>query len=332
MMRLMAIIIIVFFHSFQMMYGSSHFPNSYMIYENLYYTFNQCIIIHIGMPTFVFISGFLFMYSHLNKHQSFKELLQAKIKRLILPYFVFAFLLTVGTPGFSWEGLLSGGYTHLWFLPMLFWCFICAYLLVHYLKFEKYAPIYTLFFLCLLLLPETMNIQSLKHLRLFGLQGVYNWFGWFSFGMIVFQYSQEIYAFLSKNKIIIILLAFIYITCISLFPPIPYGKTLSWYTITETVCMILIIWFFFKNISWQKLKFYKYLANVSKCSFGIYIFHMPIVIYSVSSTSQRIFGLTYLADNYQYVFPFLYASGAFILSFIVSYLISKTNIGKYLLG
>lgn len=75
-LRVVSIIIVVFFHVYGMMYAE-HFPETKQLYYDTYYIVNQCIFINIGMPMFVFISGFLFQ-SQLNsgKYSSICQLLK----------------------------------------------------------------------------------------------------------------------------------------------------------------------------------------------------------------------------------------------------------------
>lgn len=110
------------------------------------------------MPLFIMISGYLFFHleNDRGKYATFKDLFKNKFKLLIIPFYVFAtvFMLTIndffGKPYYSWR------YQHLWFITMLFWCFIVTRVL-SFLSFGKNvcfkAFILVLFFL-LNLLPR----------------------------------------------------------------------------------------------------------------------------------------------------------------------------------
>ncbi len=135
--RSLAIIMVVAFHAYYMMFVPAHFPKTMGMYHDMYYTIN-CIILQFRMPLFILISGYLF--SHLEndrgKYATFKDLLKNKFKHLVIPFFVFATMFMLTTNDFSWEPYYSWGYSHLWFITMLFWCFIFTRLL-SFLPFSK---------------------------------------------------------------------------------------------------------------------------------------------------------------------------------------------------
>ena len=91
------------------------------------------------LPTFVFISGYVwaFQREELNKKDSLTDLAKKKFKRLFIPSIVFGLLYLPLLPGFPFGGGSNLVYTsflkviqgtaHMWFLPMLFWCFLICY-------------------------------------------------------------------------------------------------------------------------------------------------------------------------------------------------------------
>lgn len=88
------------------------------------------------LETFIFISGYVWAFQilELKKSLPFKTLLYKKAERLLLPSLVFSLiyyqLFEVGTFADikSIIQLLSG-VGHLWYLPVLFWCFVLMYLI-----------------------------------------------------------------------------------------------------------------------------------------------------------------------------------------------------------
>lgn len=52
--RAIAIIMVVAFHAYGMMYAAAHFPALKDTYYQMYFTLNQCVFINIAMPMFVF--------------------------------------------------------------------------------------------------------------------------------------------------------------------------------------------------------------------------------------------------------------------------------------
>lgn len=88
------------------------------------------------LETFVFISGYIYAYQvlYLQKQTSLLELVKRKANRLILPSIVFSFIYlalfdikSIASPTFGLSMLSGVG--HLWYLPVLFWCFVAMWIL-----------------------------------------------------------------------------------------------------------------------------------------------------------------------------------------------------------
>lgn len=126
---------LVFYHAFAIFTGAwkpiAGYPEipGYALLGNLSYA---CLL-----ETFVFISGYVFGYQVRVKGDtalSAKKLLVKKFKRLIIPSIIFsiAYLLIIqGFHGslFSTSYQILCGVAHMWFLPMLFWCFVIVWII-----------------------------------------------------------------------------------------------------------------------------------------------------------------------------------------------------------
>lgn len=131
--RPVLIVLLIVFHSFAP-WANTWPPFEGIVYNDFYLWIAQ-ITYACMLPMFVFISGYLFSYqrNELNRVKSIKTLAVSKFKRLIIPSIVFSFLYQlIFAPQNSvclliWNSL--NGYAHIWFLPMLFWCFILLYFL-----------------------------------------------------------------------------------------------------------------------------------------------------------------------------------------------------------
>ena len=124
-MRLISIVIVVFFHAYGMTYAN-HLPKDIaIIYKNQYELFNQSYLINIAMPLFTVISGYLLCGQLFKqRYSSFIDLTWQKAKRLLIPYYFFTVIFMITTNNISLTPFYTGGYWHLWYLTMLFWCFI----------------------------------------------------------------------------------------------------------------------------------------------------------------------------------------------------------------
>ena len=322
-LRFVAIIIVVAFHAYGMMYADTHFPALKHIYYRLYFTWNQCVIVNVAMPMFVFVSGYLFAFLwRKGKYQNFWELVKNKAKRVLLPYFIFGLVMMATTNNFHPFTLLYGNYWHLWFLPMLFWCFVVAFFLNKYFISLKAQITIACISFILSLFPCFIP-------RLLGVQGVSIWFCWFYLGIIIYNYKEKLILCIAKFRLEYIL--FIAYLVITIYKPTAYADV-YWYNVIAQICIVVVLWYWVNKIDWHKIKLMQPIVSISNFSYGIYIFHNWIQMYLISSTAQRLLPLEKWAAEHTIVFPLCF----FLLSFGISYgltrLLLKTRIGRFLIG
>ena len=103
------------------------------------------------LETFVFISGYVYAFQviTLQKTYTLAKLVKNKSSRLLLPSIVFSliylqlfstdnFINVSSLPELGGLGLsIISGIGHLWYLPVLFWCFIFMWILERFLISEK---------------------------------------------------------------------------------------------------------------------------------------------------------------------------------------------------
>lgn len=158
-------------------------------YVSAYESFARGLaVLHI--PGFVFISGYLFGYAAKFKTDALelKLCIVKKTRRLLLPSMLFSavYLCLYATRPVSCSKFLYetiNGYAHLWFLPMLFWCFVITCVLTRFRLSERVALVTAFCFVAAILpwpsLPLQIN-QSLHYFFFFflgfGLQ-----YGYFPF-------------------------------------------------------------------------------------------------------------------------------------------------------
>lgn len=323
-MRLISIVIVVFFHAYGMTYAN-HLPKDIaIIYKNQYELFNQSYLINIAMPLFTVISGYL-LYGQLLKqrYSSFINLTWQKAKRLLIPYYFFTVIFMITTNNISLAPFYTGGYWHLWYLPMLFWCFIITYTLHNIVSYNKSTEI------CVLLLFFVLALIN-KFLPTFlGLYNVTKWYYWFYLGYIIKHYESHIFLTIKQYHLIYVGFVAYFITGVLLYSE--YGNNTIHGMIASTIA-IICIWYLVRLIHWKSLSISPLLISISSCSFGIYIFHNWIEMYMLSNTAQRIFPIVTWAENHIYLFPFAFASIAFIISWIITWQLLKCRIGKSLIG
>lgn len=318
-LRLLAIVVVVAFHGYGM--TMVHFSESTNeVFRNTYYMFNQAGAINIAMPLFVWISGYLFYFELRMNNLTLKKLAIKKFKRIILPYIVFSMIFMLTTNSFSFEPFYRGGYWHLWFLPMLMWCFIVGRMFFPIVKGENRLAqigIQAILFIIIFIpikLPELFEMQKLK-----------NWFCWFYLGMMSWRYEKVIINFF-KYTHIALLLALICIVIMILYPTLYEDYT--WYKILASFCGIFSLWYFFSLISWKNLFFTDFLLSLSGLSFGVYVFHNWMQMHMLSKTVQRLLPIESFASNHIYLFPVLLCILAYAFSAMLTYALRQTKIGR----
>lgn len=323
-LRSLSILVVVFFHIYQYMYVPAHFPETMQIYHDAYFWFNQCVGINIAMPMFTLIAGFLFSYLYdKGKYQELVPLIKKKAMRLLLPYFVFGILMmaTIGVPFRPWE-LYTGGFTHLWYLSFLFWCFPLGWCIKKYIK-SAYVLIFILAFFLL------GSCQEKVLPRFMGIQYVSCWFSWFMLGMVLASYRLELKNVISKFHLAIPLLVPFLLQIY--FSSLEYGDQ-TWYSVFCVASFLVGILYISANIGGRILRLCQPLVWLSKYSFGIYIFHCWVGPYMVSSTAKRIFPLEELAANHIILFPFLLTLSVIFVSWCLSWASMQTKVGRMLIG
>jgi|GEM_PF-389841 len=326
-MRAVATIMVVAFHVYGVMYAN-HFPAMREKYYSMYYVLNQCILINIAMPLFIFVSGYLFIYLfQKQKYPTIGFLIKNKIKRLIIPYLFFGIIMMIYPNTLDIACLLSGTYAHLWFLPMLFWCFVLFYLLIIFFRNICLSH------WCIIVLVVSFICSFYPYHYLpfpcMGLHYLEHWFCWFCMGGCVYVYKGYILNIMSKYKLLPLFL-FVYLVIIYFFPR-PYGKTIFWYNSLAQILMLISIWYICQKINWNSFKYINLVDRFNRYSFGVYIFHCWILPYLISSTSKRLFLLEKYAE-YTILFPFVLFIVTLILSYILTILLYKVRIGRFLIG
>lgn len=136
----------------------------------LYEGYAKIYIYSFHMPLFFFISGYLY-----HQEKNFKTFLKRKVKNLLVPYFLFAFISILVT--YFLEGIylskseilatyffVNGSFafnSSLWFLIIMFFTLIFFYIIRKSIKIEK--PIFALITtIILLVICVFLNIKQIK--------------------------------------------------------------------------------------------------------------------------------------------------------------------------
>lgn len=266
-LRALAIMLVVLGHSI-ILYKSDW--NYYTTNQNCQLLNYICLFIYLfHMPLFFSISGYLFIDGCTMK--KFSVILRNKFKRLIVPYLIIGILwvypirIISNYSGFVEHGfwyniiiniILGRDNGHLWFLPSLFLMFIISYFLEKYVKNRK---VKFLLILSMFLLGHVLNLSWFSETLKFIIC--------FYFGNFIKKYSIE-------NKIKyrqIVIVAALFFICMYF---ITYNLS-AYISLLFKYCVCLaILPLLYNIISNREITL---LQNISNCSFGIYLFHSPMI-------------------------------------------------------
>ena len=107
---------------------------------NTFYYYLVMLIKGFRIETIALIAGYVYSYQviDLNRQSRFIPFLKKKFKRLIIPCLFFStiyYLLFYYKGDFDlmdFTSKITSGAGHLWFLPMLFWCFVAMYIITKF--------------------------------------------------------------------------------------------------------------------------------------------------------------------------------------------------------
>lgn len=236
-------------------------------------------------------------------------------------FFTLLFMLT--TDSFSIRPFYQGDYWHLWFLPMLFWCFVFGLIIG---KVVVNKP----FYISLIVLSVFFALIFIpfRAPAVFGLNALKNWLFWFFGGMVTMRYDKIVFNFIRRFHLVWGLIAVNLM--IQLYTPTLYENYTVWKLIAS-VSGVYAIWYVTRIIPWNNFAFTDILLMLSSCSFGIYIFHNWIEMLLLSKSIQRIIPIERFAFDNPWLSPFIFVAFAFTISFGLTYCIRLSKIGRHLI-
>lgn len=292
------------------------------------------------IETIALVAGYVYSYqtNTLNRSFDFKPYCIKKFKRLIIPCFVFSiiyyFLFDYNyvTPPSVFSVVSSFfGCGHLWFLPMLFWCFLILWYIDRHIK-KSYLLL--IFFGAISIIPLPFD--------LLGLKGVVHFIFYCYWGYILYLDKNKIIKHLQHNSAILCLWGgYCVLTLIFykfVYPNLDYslgnfGIMLKTRIIANSFKLIIsiigVIALYISALFYLDRKQYEQLpTNIAKMStlcYGIYVYHQFILkfIYYYSSIPSCV---------NSYVLPWLVLMVTLVLSYVFTCLSLNTKIGRFLIG
>ena len=164
--RPVLILLLVLYHSFAPWTGSWKSFTGFE--ENKVYWWTGQFAYSFMLPMFTFVSGYVWAFQRetLKRKDSFTKLCIKKFKRLYIPSLIFSivYILLYKSPPHTFSEYVDytlqilKGVGHMWFLPMLFWCFVFffAFLIIPY-RSIRWTIVVVLPLISILPLPLQIN-------------------------------------------------------------------------------------------------------------------------------------------------------------------------------
>lgn len=281
------------------------------------------IIYAFHMPMFVIVSGMVFGYQceirgYYSKKSDFFALIKKKASRLLLPYYFWAFFWVVPYMVISGHRsffnyayqciILSYDCRHLWFVMMLFECFVLWSALK--LLCQKFRiPIWAIFLFAFALYLCPLDGSKVTILQLYNLK---SYFLYFVIGYCWVKYFPWIKQQSMKLPILILLVT-VALNVVFSGSGVFNQITKLFNALTGTIAVYYVAKFTFRYVVEKRL-FKSLLRN----SFGIYLVH-PILIYTA-------FHFTCHLPINAYIFTALLFVIILLLSILITWLLRKLHL------
>lgn len=322
-MRPIMIISIVIGHAFTIYTNSNSWPLPVGCDQINFLSWVNPVFISVALQAFVFISGYLFAYKLVNNPSiDTITFITGKFKRIYIPsilfsiFYVFMFCdKSISDHQTIYE--IVNGAGHLWFLPMLFWCYVLGILTKRLTNSPNLLMIGILTVVSLLSLHVPDFLRIAKTLQ---------YFIYFVLGIWTYKNKTRMLDYVGKHKYLIYLsiIVLIFLCCSKVYilkigNMFPYS--LSIVNIALGVIGSLLFYIIINRILIQHPGIVNFRNDIW---YGMYIYHQFIMMYLYYNTSIS----QYLLNYTPYVVLLITLIGSYVLVRISL----KTRIGRWLIG
>lgn len=331
--RPFVILLLVLLHSFTKITKGEGLTNNYNL--PIVYRWFCWFISGFRIETIAMIAGYVFAYQslELNKSYRFWPFLLKKFKRLIVPMLVFGFVyyfcFMFDSASFTFKSFivtLLTGCRHLWFLPMLFWCFLTIWIIDHF----RLSSWFTLFlFVILFCCPRpyfSFGFAGLPRFLLFVYGGYFMW-------------TKKKYLLQISKKSIGLLFWLLYIILVyinhALIPKAKLTMDLLWNHLFFFVsrigdllmccCGILALYLIVNNLVKKGYQPGQWILNENNCCYGIYIYHQFVLMFIYFYTP-------FVSSCNPLLVPWIGFVSAYGVSWVLTKLTLRIKIGRFLIG
>lgn len=318
--RPVVIILLLFMHCFTPYQGvwgpfEGFVPNDF-------YFWMARFITGFRIETIALVAGYVFSYQcrTLGREYPFLSFVKKKAIRLLLPCYVFGVVYyaifecgeTVDIKDYI--SSVFNGTGHLWFLPMLFLCFVSVWLINRYRPNDFWGFV-VFSALSIIPSPDVLPIGLARYLHF--LLYVYA-------GYLLWLYRDVILK-KAMNPLCIVSLVVVYASMVYLFEYVGNVFVKAMIEYVMNMSGILALYLAVSTVTTRSgFKPSPFVVNMSSHCYGLYVFHQFILVYLYYKTS--------FTANLGYFTPWI----AFVITLSLSYLATKLfmrfKFGRFLIG
>ena len=336
--RPLVIFLLVVTHSMCFFNGGWDVPE--VVEQIAAYRWISAFISGFRIETIALVAGYVFSFQSFDLHRKyvFLPFAKKKFKRLIIPalifgtayYFIFLFNQEAFSIG-SFLMKLFSGVAHLWFLPMLFWCFLCIWLI------DKYQPSQKR----LILILAILSVIPIPIPLPFGFHRFFHFMFYFYAGYLLYAHKEEILKrFMNVKSIVFFFTCYLLLVVLdqTVISQIGGGKdNLNALAVVKfgltyinhfvcSCCGIFALYLFVCQFTTREgFAPKQWVIKASNYCYGVYVYHQFIMYYLFERTSMP-------QHVNSWLIPFIGLAVTVPLSYFFTYVSLKTRIGRYLIG
>ena len=288
------------------------------------------------IETIALVAGYVFAYQSidLGKKYEFWPFVKKKFVRLIIPmlffgciYYFFFFFKPASFSIFDFVNKLLSGCGHLWFLPMLFWCFIAIWLIDHYHLSSKWLLLILAVFSIAPPLNLPFGLNRLPHFLFFVYAGYFLW-----------EHHDVVMSRANGKWIVLAWVAYVLLVVVkstlvpsykvadtALSKVLLFGLNNVMHLITSC-CGIMALYLTVVHFtSREGFTPPQWVINASNDCYGVYVFHQFILVWLYFYTPL-------VAVCPSLLVPLVGFVVAFSSSLLLTKLTLKTRFGRFLIG
>lgn len=333
--RPIVIFLLVFLHSFTKIAAGGGYTNDYQLASP--YQWLCWLILGFMLETFVMVSGYVFAYQSLDLNRSyhFIPFFWKKFKRLIIPMLVFGlayyFCFLYNPDTFELKPFLMklfSGCGHLWFLPMLFWCFLVIWAIDRF-HLSSWLTLILLAGVSIAPLPSLpLGFARLPHFIFYVYAG---YFLWTKRGFLLDHCLKTSYivAFWLLYVLLVVVVHLLLPEPASSMTTLQKGMVIGVSVMTKLLmscCGIMALYLTVcKTTTKEGYRPKQWVIDASNDCYGVYVYHQFILVFLYFFTPI-------VSLSHPLLVPWIGFIVVFAVSLLLTELTLKTKVGQFLIG